>query len=567
MTFSLHKFFIAAACFAAATLLNAQGNSADSKRIGRLQADILYLASDALGGRVTGSAGEKLSADYIAQTFSAVGLKPAYQSWFQTFQITKLRIAKQQCELSLLVDTSVRHTFVLHNDFYPLNASSNNDSCEGELLDCGYGLVVRDSNARNDFAAAGDLKGKIAMIRLGYPGDVDAVNPTLAAASDINTKIREAIANGAIGILFIQGSKAAEAPKAALDRNAATFNIPIFYLKKDFLPKINVRMKSFIAAPTATGHNVVGLSKKFRKKRNTIVVCAHHDHLGLNEYGGSRYEGPLSIHNGADDNASGVAAMLELARWSKGKKLGRNNLMFVAFSGEELGLIGSKHFVSQLPVNKKKINYVINIDMLGRLDSQRRLLMINGTGTSPAWNASIEKLKIDTTQIRIAKTESGLGPSDHASFYLENIPVLHFFSGQHEDYHKPSDDENKINYSGMCRSIEVIEQIMSANNGKSKLTFTKTKDATPSARSFKVSLGVMPDYAFTGNGMKLDGVTEGKPAIKAGLQRGDIIIKVASFEVGSVQDYMQTLSKLNKGQKVEITFIRSGETKTTTAEL
>lgn len=567
MTFSIHRFFCAAACFAAATVLNSQSRTADAARIDRLRADILYLSSDALGGRVTGSAGEKLSADYIAQTFSSIGLKPAFGDWYQTFQITKLRIAKQQCELSLLVDTALRHTFVLHKDYYPLSQSSNQDSCEGELIDCGYGLVLRDSSNRNDFVAAGDVKGKIALVRLGYAGDADSPNPAFAAVSDINTKIREAAVLGVAGILFIEGSKSAEVPKAALDRNGKSYNIPIFYLKKDFLPHMNVRMKSHIAAPTATGHNVVGLSKKFKKKRNTIVVCAHHDHLGLNEYGGSRYEGPLAIHNGADDNASGVAAMLELARNFKGKKLGKNNLMFVAFSGEELGLIGSKHFVNQLPVNKKKINYVINIDMLGRLDSQRRLLMINGTGTSPAWNNSISTLKIDTTQIRIAKTESGLGPSDHASFYLENIPVLHFFSGQHEDYHKPSDDENKINYTGMCRSLDVIEQIMAGNSSKTKLTFTKTKDATPSSRSFKVSLGVMPDYAFSGAGMKLDGVTEGRPAIKAGLQRGDVITKVGSYEVGSVQDYMQALSKLNKGEKVEITFVRNGETKTTTAEL
>lgn len=567
MTFSFHNFICSAACFAAATLLNAQVNTTDAQRTDRLRADILYLSSDALGGRVTGSAGEKLSAEYIAQNFSSVGLKPAYDNWFQTFQIIKLRIAKQQCELSLLQDTSLTHTFVLHKDYYPLSQSSNMDSCEADLLDCGYGLVLRDSSNRNDFTNAGDLKGKIAMIRLGYPGDVDKSNSALAAVSDVNTKIREAIALGAAGVLFIKGSSAAEVPKAALDRNARTFKLPIFYLKVENLPRFRLRMKSHIAAPTATGHNVVGLSKKFKKKRNTIVVCAHHDHLGLNEYGGSRYEGPLAIHNGADDNASGVAAMLELARKFKGKKLGKNNLMFVAFSGEELGLIGSKHFVGQLPVNKKKINYVINIDMLGRLDSQQRQLMINGTGTSPAWNTSIGKLKIDTTQIRIAKTESGLGPSDHASFYLENIPVLHFFSGQHADYHKPSDDEDKINYKGMCRSLEVIEQIMVSNSGKSKLEFTKTKDATPSSRSFKVSLGVMPDYAFSGNGMKLDGVTDGKPAMKAGLQRGDIIVKVGAYSIGSVQEYMQALSNLNKGEKTEITYIRNGETKTTTAEL
>ena len=570
MTFSLNIFSKSNKTLLFALLgLNAAALTAqkkdDASRTYRLKSDISYLASDALEGRVTGSPGEKLSADYIARGFEEAGLKPGKNGWYQTFEIIKLRIATQKCILNFTMDTMVVTRLKLHEDYYPISQSGNNDSASGELLDCGYGIVTHDSTGRDDFSAAGDAKGKIVMIRLGFPGDADNPHGPMAAFADLGTKIREARAHGAAGIIFLPGSSAAEVPPAELNRSTLPLSMPVFYLKKNIEPPrgLSAVLKSSIAAPTATGHNVVAYSKKFRKRRNTIVVCAHHDHLGYNEYGGSRYTGPQAIHNGADDNASGVAAMMELAR---SLKPGRNNLLFIAFSGEEMGLIGSKHFVKNIPVSLSKINYVINIDMLGRVDSQSRTLVINGTGTSPAWKSTLTGLKTDTNRIRVTTTESGLGPSDHASFYLENIPVLHFFSGQHEDYHKPSDDEALINYEGMCRGIEVIEQVVKTNSGKKKIAFTKTKDVTPGRSNFKVTMGVMPDYAFSGNGMKLDGVTEGKPAMKAGLQRGDIITKIGNRSIGSVQDYMQALGSFSKGEKAEVTYIRGGETKTTTVE-
>jgi hypothetical protein len=549
--------------------LSAQ-KTADSKRISRITNDVTYLASDALEGRQTGSPGEKLSADYIAGQMKEAGLKPLKNEWYQTFEIIKLRIAKSQCVLAFTSLSGASLEFKLNEDYYPISQSGIADSAEGNLIDCGYGIVLRDSSARDDFAAAGDLKGNIAAIRLGFPGDSENPHSPLAAVADINTKIREAMAHGAVGILFVQGNSTAEAPKGELERYAKTQNMPIFYLKKPFqgeFPRgMKLLMKSHIAVFKATAHNVIGVSGKYKRKKNNIIVCAHHDHLGLNEYGGSRYTGPQAIHNGADDNASGVAAMLELSRSLKGMKYKKNNLVFVAFSGEELGLLGSKHFVQQCPVPRQKISYVINIDMLGRLDEKTKTLLVNGVGTSPVWKTTLSAIKTDTNRIRIATTESGLGPSDHASFYLEGIPVLHFFSGQHEDYHKPSDDADKINYAGMGAAVEVIEQVIAANTGKKKPAFTKTKDATPGRSNFKVTLGVMPDYTFTGSGMKLDGVSDGRPAMKAGLQRGDIITRVGEISIGSVSDYMNALSKFEKGQKAEVSYLRDGKTLTTTVE-
>ena len=299
---------------------------------------------------------------------------------------------------------------------------------------------------------------------------------------------------------------------------------------------------------------------KNNHRKKTVVVCAHHDHIGNNEYDNSKIKGISGIHNGADDNASGVATLLELSRKLKGWKYRKNNYLFLAFSGEELGLIGSKFFIQNPEIPLKSINYVINIDMLGRIDSTKQMLTINGVGTSPDWATTLQKIKTDTTQLKIATTESGMGPSDHASFYLEGIPVLHFFSGQHKDYHTPDDDEYKINYQGMYNSIEVIKQVVKLNNKCKKLKFTKTKDATPGRTKFKITMGVMPDYSFSGKGMKIDGVSENKPAIKAGLMRNDIIVKLGENSVTGVEDYMVALGKFNAGDKTMVTIIRGSET-------
>ena len=209
-----------------------------------------------------------------------------------------------------------------------------------------------------------------------------------------------------------------------------------------------------------------------------------------------------------------------------------------------------------------KINYVINIDMLGRIDTTKKVLTLNGVGTSPQFEKAIAMIKTDTNQIRIITTKSGLGPSDHASFYIENIPVVHFFSGQHEDYHKPSDDENLINYVGMSNSLNVMEQLVSLNNKRGKLPFTKTQDATAGRTKFKVTLGVMPDYSYSGKGMRIDGVTDGKPAQKAGLQKGDIIMMLGDMPVNGIEDYMVGLGKINPENPSKVVVLRGTETLT-----
>lgn len=530
-------------------------------RAGRLKKDISYLASDELKGRQTGSPEEAMSAQYIANEFTKAKLKPQTQ----VFQIVQLRMATNQCVLGVSapgMDTVVKK-FTLFKDFYPLSQSSNSATLRADWYDCGYGLVS-ERLQRDDYGNA-DIKGKIAVIRLGYPGMEENPHAPIAEVSDIPTKIAEATKRGVAGIIFIKPYEKFTAPTGNLKRNEKTLDIPVFYCNQTWtFPQAPITMVSNVRVFTADAHNVYAFRNNHKK--NTIVICAHHDHIGINEYENSRYAGPSEIHNGADDNASGVAAMLEMARTLKGKKYKKNNYLFIAFSGEELGLLGSKHFVQNPPTfltqntqKLGKINYVINIDMLGRIDTTKKILTLNGVGTSPEFEKSIALITTDTNQLKITTTKSGLGPSDHASFYLENIPVVHFFSGQHEDYHKPSDDEELINYQGMSNSLNVLEQLIILNNKKGKLPFAKTQDAQMGRTKFKVTLGVMPDYSYAGKGMRIDGVSEGKPAQKAGLQKGDIIQKLGDIDIKGVEDYMVGLGKLSADKPTTVVILRGSE--------
>ena len=303
-------------------------------------------------------------------------------------------------------------------------------------------------------------------------------------------------------------------------------------------------------------NNVVGFIDN--KAENTIIIGAHYDHLGMGDEN-SLWTGSAQVHNGADDNASGVSGMLSLADWLADHPKGTrgHNYCIVAFSGEEKGLVGSKKFVESLPISKGSISFMLNMDMIGRLNAEKSLAL-NGTGTSPTWTQILDNCNNET--LKLVKSESGMGPSDHTSFYLENIPVLHFFTGQHEDYHKPTDDAEKINYEGMVKVVDYMKRIIMACDDIKKLEFTKTVDKSPSAADFKVTLGVMPDYVFDGKGLRIDGCKEDRPAFKAGLQRGDVIIKLGDYDVEDIYGYMEALGKFERGQTVSVTFIRDGKT-------
>ncbi|MEO9485364.1 MAG: M20/M25/M40 family metallo-hydrolase [Ekhidna sp.] len=300
-----------------------------------------------------------------------------------------------------------------------------------------------------------------------------------------------------------------------------------------------------------TGYNVIGMIDN--PGEEMVVVGAHYDHLGMGDFS-SLHRGERAVHNGADDNASGVAAMMHLARVLAPKKLNRD-IVFIGMSGEEKGLWGSNYYTKNSTVDLTKVNFMINMDMVGRLDKEKGLA-VNGTGTSPIWNWLLDE--VNTDSLKLIKSESGVGPSDHTSFYLQDIPVLHFFTGQHEDYHKPGDDLEKINEAGILKVASMIERIIILMDDDEKIAFTKTKDQSDNPR-FTVTLGVVPDYMFDGEGMRIDGVSEDKPAIRAGIQKGDIVIQLGDSTVTDMMSYMRALSTFKKGDETIVVIDRNGE--------
>jgi hypothetical protein len=306
---------------------------------------------------------------------------------------------------------------------------------------------------------------------------------------------------------------------------------------------------------TITGNNVIGFIDN--KAENTIIIGAHFDHLGFGGEGSLYRDSIKAIHNGADDNASGVSVLLNLAAKLKVKNT-NNNYLFIAFSGEEMGLLGSNYFVKNPTIDITKVSYMINMDMVGRMKKDSTLA-VYGTGTSPIFK---QVLKSYNENFKLIQQESGVGPSDHTSFYLADIPVLHFFTGQHEDYHKPSDDSEKLNYDGMKLISEYIFNIITDLDDNGKLAFRKTVNESESTPRFKVGLGVIPDYLFDGKGLRIDGISEGKAAQKAGLLKGDIVIKLGDSTITNMMSYMRALSIFKEGDKTSV-IVKRGEKEVT----
>lgn len=328
-----------------------------------------------------------------------------------------------------------------------------------------------------------------------------------------------------------------------------------YFQEFSFKPKTNPHQKVSYTFKngdsTITGTNVVGFIDN--QAEHTVIIGAHYDHLG---YGaeGSLYRGDTKeIHNGADDNASGVGVLLDLAKKLKDTNKG-NNYLFITFSGEEMGLLGSNYYAKNPTVSNDKANYMINMDMVGRLKADSTLA-VYGVGTSPIFK---QTLKAHNQKFKLVQNESGVGPSDHTSFYNVDVPVLHFFTGQHEDYHKPSDDFDKLNYDGMSTISNYIFEVITDLNDNGKLAFRTTKNESEETPRFKVGLGVIPDYLFDGKGMRIDGISEDKPAQKAGLEKGDIVVKMGDSSVTDMMSYMKVLSTFKEGDKTTVVVDRNG---------
>lgn len=298
--------------------------------------------------------------------------------------------------------------------------------------------------------------------------------------------------------------------------------------------------------------NVLGLIDNGGNR--TVIIGAHFDHLGLGGEG-SLYRGEPAVHNGADDNASGVAVLLKLAKMLKEAPQAKDNYLLIFFSGEEMGLLGSNYFAKNPALNLEEVPYMINLDMVGRLRPEKTL-SVSGTGTTPVWSQLLNTLN---PGFELVLSESGVGPSDHTSFYLQDIPVLHFFTGQHEDYHKPSDDAELLNYQGMDMIAAYIFDLTKAMEEQEEIAFRTTKNESEEVPRFKVAMGVIPDYLFSGEGMRIDGVSEEKPAQKAGLQKGDVVVQLGDSTVVDMMSYMRALSVFETGDQTTVVVTREGE--------
>lgn len=517
-----------------------------------LKQHIMTLADDKMEGRETGTEGEKLAYEYISTEFRKLGLLPKGElGYIQPFQFNAGSYMGPSNELKVK-----NKNFVAGDQFYPLGYSSN-----GKFK--GNAVFVKNGIAApgyNDYEGLNNLNGKVFVMESGYPEGMDP-HSRMAEYADFRTRLDSAIAKGAVAVVFVNSSKDSEDPSRSYSNRITPVAIPVIFANGEAAKAIKaggmpVSGSTEILKKEKTGHNILGYIDN--NAQQTVVIGAHYDHLG---YGieGSLYRGEKkAIHNGADDNASGTAGLIELARILKASDLKSNNYLFIAFSGEEMGLLGSNHLVKHFPFPVSQVNYMINMDMIGRLKPEEPVLIINGTGTSPEWNKVLSSIHVEG--LKTKTTESGVGPSDHTSFYLQNIPVLHFFSGTHNDYHKPDDDEYKINYPGQLNILAYILQVVSGLDQKGKIAFTKTNDSSnEDAPRFKVTLGVVPDYAFDQEGMRIDGVSDGKPAQKAGLHAGDIVIQIGDHKVVDMMSYMKALGKFTKGEKTKVKVKRGEE--------
>lgn len=518
-----------------------------------LKKHVEYLASDALGGRLTGTKYELKAADYIKKQFKEIGLQPkGTDGYFQPFDFVKGYSYGKNNKFKLN-NTS----YALDKDFYPVPYSTDGKA-KGQVVDLGFGITSA-TNKYDDYAQQKDLEGKIFLINLSLP---DGVHPHSKYLDFKGWRSRYELAKPykPAAIIFYNSENPLDLNAFKKFNNLQREEKILIHVTQDVVkallenPQREAEIQVDLKRNQASGRNVIGFIDNGAAK--TVVIGAHYDHLGKGEYENSLYRGKPEIHNGADDNASGTAVMIELARKIKMEGPKNNNYLFIAFSGEELGLLGSAHFTKNPTLPADQFNYMINMDMVGRLDEKTKQLGINGTGTSPAWDSVI----FDTLHsgLSIKTSLSGMGPSDHSSFYLRNIPAIHFFSGTHTDYHKPTDDEQKLNYQGMAQITDFIYLIVKKLDAHPKLVFQKTKEEKNATPRFTVTLGIIPDYFYDKEGLRVDGVSEDKPAQKAGIKAGDIILKIGDYKVHDMNTYMEALSKLSKGLKTNVE-VKRGE--------
>jgi Zn-dependent M28 family amino/carboxypeptidase len=565
---------------------------------------IKFLASDELQGRRAGTPEADRAANYIAAQFKKYGLAPAAASGFlQAFTFVsgvklgdgnylRVKAAGATDELSLGVE------------YMPL-AFSSQVAIKAPAVYAAYGISAAELQY-DDYKAL-DVRGKIVIISRGSP---DGDNPHgrfadyTAPGREIEFKTLAARQKGAAGVMFVSDTSSfKEDPLSRLryDLNFLDAGIPAVIVSKEAavrilaagglklsavvdpsksavpaamdLPGVEGEIKTNVIKIESKTSNVVGLitGSDPTLASEYVVIGAHYDHLGM---GGpeSLAQNPYGqIHHGADDNASGTAAVLELARTlAQHRNELKRSIIMASFSGEEEGLLGSAYYAKNPPVPLSSTVAMINMDMVGRLRSN--MLIVSGTATSPEWKPLLEEMNKQTghapgsdtassTRFKLALGDDGYGPSDHQSFYIRDIPVLFFFTGSHDDYHKPSDTADKINAEGIKQVAELVTDVaIRVADEPARIAFTKVKrESKPTSGGFRVYLGTIPNYADQADGLKLDGVRPDSPAERAGLKAGDVVVKLGRVDVKNVYDYTYALEELKPGVEIEMVVRRDAK--------
>mgnify|MGYP000288612071 FL=1 len=497
--------------------------------ISNLKSHIGYLASDALEGRRTGTAGADAAMDYLVKQYQQLGIGPKGTSgYLQKFEINE----------GLQLDPSTHFTvnniqLKIEKDFFPLANSAS------------ISITGKPAMALNE-------KGQPWFKDIKETLEENKSNPHFDIDAWIKKEVTAAAAKGATAFMIFNTGSIVDNILFNKNDKTEAFSIPVIYITQagfqhfsDPSATLNIQLKVQIVEKKRGASNVAAFINN--GAANTVVIGAHYDHLGFNEDKNALDTGHV-IHNGADDNASGTAALLEIARLLKQKSPTHHNYLFLHFSGEELGLLGSKYWIEN-PTITAPINYMINMDMVGRYDTSHKLT-VGGYGTSSKWGQIWKSL---STPLVVKFDSTGSGPSDHASFYRAGVPVQFFFTGSHPDYHKASDDADKINYEATANIVTLAYQMMGITDSLPKLDFIKTTEPQMGrSTKFTVSLGVIPDYGYSGTGMRIDGVSPGKLAEKLGLQAGDILLQLGDYKFVDVNSYMQTLSKFKKGDQTQL---------------